>query len=210
MTEWPPPISRNSSKSSAVRFAHEHFRRGQPELLHKITRITKSQEPTSSEMKSLKDDIFSLKKDIVSLSNRFDHRLEEMSTALEADYKQRMSNLALSYQAISAFSKQISIAQIVSREPSEQVKTDHDFSSNAEIPKEVRKVCVENTTASETPDRVQHAKILEVAVNDSPGSAARRGNETEVDSLSPKPKLMSPLMTLSGIATAMINNSSEQ
>jgi len=212
VTEWPPPISRNSSKSSATRFAHEYFRRGQPELLHKITRITKSQEPTSSEMKSLNDDIFSLKTDIVSLSNRFDHRLQAMLTALEVDYKQRMSNLALSHQALSSLSNQIRVAQSVSVNPSEQVKTDYDASSTVAIPKKEGEIRVETVTALPNPDCVQQTRILSPTINESPGSTASRNcsNEIEIESLSPKTQLVSPLMTLSGIATAMINNASEQ
>lgn len=180
--------------------------------MHKITRITKSQEPTSSEMKSLKDDIFSLKKDIVSLSNRFDHRLQAMSTILEADYKQRMGNLALSYQALSSLSKQICVAQSVSVNPFEQVKNDHDVSSAAAITKEVREVSVETATAKQTPDCVQHTIISAATISDSPGSTTSRtfSNEREIESSSPKTQLMTPLMTLSGIATAMINNASEQ
>ena len=147
-------------------------------------------------MKNLKDDIFSLKKDIVSLSNRFDHRLQAMSTALEADYKQRMSNIALTYQTLSALTGQIRFVQGVSVQPNEQFKTDHGVSSNAAIPKEVGEVVVQTAPGLRTPDRAECATILSI--------------ETETESSSPKPQLMSPLMTLSGIATAMINNASEQ
>eukprot|EP00531_Pseudo-nitzschia_arenysensis_P015448 CAMPEP_0116138744 /NCGR_PEP_ID=MMETSP0329-20121206/12940_1 /TAXON_ID=697910 /ORGANISM="Pseudo-nitzschia arenysensis, Strain B593" /LENGTH=353 /DNA_ID=CAMNT_0003633737 /DNA_START=33 /DNA_END=1094 /DNA_ORIENTATION=- len=223
VTEWPPPISRNSSKSSAVRFAHEYFRRGKPELLHKITRITKSQEPTSSEMKSLKDDIFALKKDIVALSNRFDHRLQAMSTALEADYKQRMKSIALSYQALSALSNQIRSSQSISVQPSDHVKTDHDVPSTVANSKEERETCMKtptptptptptaSTSTPQTPDRIEYARISAApTVNESPRSASSKtySIETENESSS-KTHLMSPLMTLSGIATAMINNDSE-
>merc|ERR1719498_364443 len=202
VTEWPPPISRNSSKSSAVRFAHEHFRRGQPELLHKITRITKSQEPTSSEMKSLKDDIFSLKKDIVSLSNRFDHRIEELSAAFEADYKQRMSNIALSYQALSALTNQIRLAQSDSMQPKSQVKADLSVASTSEIN-------AKPTSASPSPDNDERAKIPAATVSESASPSPPVSTEIRNELPPPKPSLVSPLMTLSGIATAMINNGSE-
>lgn len=210
------PISRNNSKSNAVRFAHEHFRRGQPELLHKITRITKSQEPTSSEMKCLKDDIFDLKKDIVSLSNRFDHRLQSMSTALEVDYKQKMNNLSLSYQALSALSTQIHVAPGVPLRPCEQVKIDRDVCfSTAAIPKAEEKTTDTIPTAFlNSSDDAEHAGIPATTVSESSGSIASTtsSNEAGIESLSPQHKgqLMSPLMTLSGIATAMIDNASGQ
>lgn len=195
-----------------MRFAHEYFRRGQPELLHKITRITKAQEPTSSEMKSLKDDIFALKKDIVSLSNRFDSRLQTLTTALENDNKQRMRNIALSYQALSALSNQLFASRSDAVTPSEQVKSDHDVSSAVAIPKEVGEVCVKTTSALQTPECVKQTRIATPPISESPDSTASRtcNSETEIESALPKSQLMSPLMTLSGIATAMINNTSDQ
>jgi len=207
-TECPPTIvSRTSSKSSAVRFAHEHFRRGQPELLHKITRITKSQEPTSSEMKSLKDDIFSLKNDIFSLSNRFDHQLHAMSTAFEADYKQRMSKIALSYQALSTLSNQIRVAQTVSINIAKEVETDHV----APTYKDEVNVSVKTPTLV-TPDCIQRSKASSSEIYQTQEAVVKRTsiNGTSAERTSSKNHFMSPLMTLSGIATAMINNTLEQ
>lgn len=200
--DWPPPISRNGSKCSSVKFAHEHFRRGQPELLHKITRITKSQEPTSSEMKSLKHDIFSLKKDIVSFSNRFDHQLQTMSTALEADYEQRMRNIALSYQALSTLSDQIRVAQNLSIRTSDKVETGH----GAPIPKDEAGV---ETPTVVTPDCIQRTRTLSSTTQPAPQSVVKINciNDSKSERTAPKDEMMTPLMTLSGIATAMIINS---
>lgn len=213
VTEWPPPVSRNSSKCGAVRFAHEHFRRGCPELLHKITRVTKSQEPTSSEMKSLKDDVFELKRDIVSLSNRFDHRLQSMSAAMEADYQQRMNNLALSYQALFALSNQLRVAPSGSPGASEQTKTLRDvssFTADAAIPKEEEKPAdVPLSTAPKPSDSVYPARTPAATISESSGSIASitSSNGTEMESSSsPKSRIMTPLMTLSGIATAIMND----
>lgn len=210
ITQWPPPISRNSSKSNAVRFAHEQFRRGQPELLHKITRITKSQEPSSSDMKSLKEDIFSLKKDIISLSNRFDHRLQALSSGLEADYQQRMNNMALSHQALHTLLEKISASKRVSAHPPNQVKAYHDDPSSVFITQEELVVSVKPTTALSNPDCVKYKRMSAAIINLSPGSTSSRtcNNTIENDALLHKPQLMTPLMTLSGIATAMIDNAS--
>mmetsp|Transcript_27045 Transcript_27045/g.63475 ORF Transcript_27045/g.63475 Transcript_27045/m.63475 type:complete len:306 (+) Transcript_27045:205-1122(+) len=200
-------VSRNSSKSSAVKFAHEHFRRGQPELLHKITRITKSQEPTSSEMKSLKEDIFSLKKDIVSLSNRFEHQLQEMSTALEADYEQRMRNIALSYQTLSSLSNQIRVAQSLSMNASERAKAD----LVSPIPDDKVGVASKTQTLI-TPDFAHRSKAITSAVHQTPQDVSKLTciNDEQTERTVSKNQFISPLMTLSGIATAMINNTLEQ
>jgi len=196
--EWPPPLSRNSSKSTAVRFAHEHFRRGQPELLHKITRVTKSQEPTSSEMKSLKDDIFELKKDIVTMSNQFDQRLQAMSAAMEADYQRRMSSLALSYQAISTLTKQLQASQGVHPQASEVVR------KNEETPH-----VATPTSAAKPTNSVQQPTIPTPEISESSKSTASSSSsntEEGAESPAPRGKLLSPLLTLSGIATAMMND----
>jgi len=211
VTEWPPPISRNSSKSSAVRFAHEHFRRGQPELLHKITRITKSQEPTSGEMKCLKDDIFSLKKDIISLSNRFDHRLGAMSAAFEADYEQRMKNLALSYQTLSDLSNRMGLAPNVPVQPAEEGKSHGDISPAVDTPGQQGGIAVTNTAVLPAfSDCIKHTRVPSSTGSDSTGSTSSTtwSNDTSMESSSPKSCLLSPLNVLSGIATAMMNDPS--
>ena len=160
-------------------------------------------------MKLLKDDIFSLKKDIVALSNRFDHRLQAMSTALEVDYKQRMSNVALNYQALSALSNQIRLSHSISAQPPEHVKTDRDVS--AANSKEGGEICVKTTSTPQTPDRIENARIpTSATVTESPGSATSKTCSIETENkASSKTQVMSPLMTLSGIATAMINQASE-
>jgi len=163
-------------------------------------------------MKSLKDDIFTLKKDIVSLSNRFDSRLQSLSTALENDYKQRMSNIALSYQALSALSNQLCASRSVAVTPSEQVKTNHDVSSAVTIPKEGGEVCLKTASALQTAECVKQTRIATPPISESPDSTASRtcNSGTEIESALPKSQLVSPLMTLSGIATAMINNASDK
>lgn len=197
ISEWPPPVSRNSTKSSAVRFAHEYFRKGKPELLHKITRVTKSQEPTSSEMKSLKDDIFELRKEIASLSNRFDHRLQALSAEMDADYQRRMNNLAVSYQALSALSNQIRIAQSGSLNTYEQIETNQDIPSPT----------TDTSTLTKSSNSVQLARTHQaVTISESSGSIASITSSNDTGISSPKSQMLSPLMTLSGIATAMMNN----
>ena len=188
-------------------------------MLHKITRITKSQEPSSSEMKSLKDDIFDLKKDIVSLSNRFDHRLQAMSSALEVDYKQRMNNLSHSYQALSALSAQIlKSSQSVPVLSSEQqvrivplVSTSAtNISTSTGISKDEGKSVTPSYSNSKSSSRdVNHTDIHATTTNVDGNGAASTTVATTSNKTRTQSTLMCPLMTLSGIASAMMDNASK-
>ena len=123
-----------------------------------------------------------------------------------------MSNIALSYQALSALSNQLRASRSVAITPSEQVKTNHDVSSAVAIPKEVGEVCLKTASASETPECAKETRIATPPISESSDSTSSRtcNSGTEIESALPKNQLMSPLMTLSGIATAMIKNSSDQ
>jgi hypothetical protein len=93
------PDVRVSSKS--VRFAHDYFRKGQPELLHRIQRITKSQDESSVEIESVKDEIATINEQLQHFSSRLDHTLKSLTSAAESDYQQRMTKIAISYEALS-------------------------------------------------------------------------------------------------------------
>jgi hypothetical protein len=181
-------------------------------------------------MKSLKDDIFDLKKDIVSLSNRFDHRLQAMSSALEVDYKQRMNNLSHSYQALSALSAQIlKSSQSVSVRPSEEqqvrivgplVSSSANNSSNTStgIPKDEENSVIPSYSNSKSSSRdVNHTDIHATAPttnvngNDTASitGATTSSTKTRTQSTSSTGQMMCPLMTLSGVASAMMYNVSK-
>ncbi|KAG7368476.1 HSF-type DNA-binding protein [Nitzschia inconspicua] len=100
-------ISVKTNQNNTVQFIHEFFRKGRPDLLHKINRVTKSQEPAPTELKSLKDEIASLHQEIADITQAFDQRMQTVLAAVEADYQQRMNSIALSYQTLSALSGQI-------------------------------------------------------------------------------------------------------
>jgi hypothetical protein len=169
-------------------------------------------------MKSLKDDIFDLKKDIVSLSNRFDHRLQAMSSALEVDYKQRMNNLSHSYQALSALSAQIlkSSQRVHVRSSEQQVRIGPLVSTSATnsststgIPKDEEKSVTPSYSNSKSSSRdVNHTDIHATTTNvDGNGAASTMGATTS--SKTRTRQLMCPLMTLSGIAARMMDNASK-
>jgi hypothetical protein len=102
----------NNNNNNKVQFMHDFFQRGRPDLLHKISRVTKvqvDQPPAhySSEMKTLKDEIASLHQEIVHTSQQFNQQLQAVMVAVESDYQQRMNSIALSYQTLSALSGQL-------------------------------------------------------------------------------------------------------
>jgi hypothetical protein len=90
--------------AKSVRFAHEYFRQGHPDLLHKIQRITKSQEASSVEIRSIKDDIAKVYQRLDEMSSSLNHRLHTMTNTVESDYQEQMAKLNLSYQALSNLS----------------------------------------------------------------------------------------------------------
>jgi thiamine pyrophosphokinase len=90
-----------NTHTKSVRFAHEHFRQSQPELLHRIQRVTKSQDASRIEITSLRDDIAEINDQLASLGSRLDRRLQSLTSAVELDYQQRMTNITLSYQVLS-------------------------------------------------------------------------------------------------------------
>lgn len=84
-----------------MRFSHDFFRRDEPELLHRIQRVTKSQDVCTGEVKSLKEEMEAIADKLQSFSSRMDQRLKTIMSAVDLDYQQRMASCALSYQMIS-------------------------------------------------------------------------------------------------------------
>ena len=95
-----------NSEAKVVRFAHEFFRRGQPELLYKIQRSTKAADEVISSssgesVDALKDDINQMNKQLARLSTTIDIKLAALSTNMEADYQRRMASIERSYKILS-------------------------------------------------------------------------------------------------------------
>ena len=93
--------------TKSVRFAHDYFRRGHPELLHRIQRSTRANDGSSSEIRTLKDELSEMSHQLVQLSSRMDNKLEHMTNAIEVDYKQRMAKLSFYYQELSKISSSL-------------------------------------------------------------------------------------------------------
>ena len=91
--------------TKAVRFYHPFFRRGKPELLHKITRTTASK-PPDEESPSLPDlvdrlqlQVTQLKEHVAILERSMDQRVEDKFRSLERDYALNLRKLECSYEA---------------------------------------------------------------------------------------------------------------
>jgi HSF-type DNA-binding len=90
--------------TKAVRFSHPYFRRGEPELLHKITRTTASKPPdeesfTSDPVERLQLQVAELKEHVAVLERSMDQRVEDKLRSLERGYALRLHKLECSYEA---------------------------------------------------------------------------------------------------------------
>jgi len=98
-----PDLQTRNAK--AVRFSHEHFRRGQPELLHRIQRTTASRSaevPPSDQVQELQQQIEDLKRQLNSLENHIDDRVDQAVQSLERNYLARIQKLEQTYATLLA------------------------------------------------------------------------------------------------------------
>jgi HSF-type DNA-binding len=95
-----------SIASNLVRFYHEHFQPGQPELLHQITRATKaSDRPTpsscaSNEIEDLQAEMATLKHRLNNLGEEMDKKMANMKASMEFDYQRRMVQIESNCQKL--------------------------------------------------------------------------------------------------------------
>lgn len=92
--------------SKAVRYSHEYFRQGHPELLHQIQRSTmtrvslgptEAHEPAWSE---LQNELGQLQERMNDLERSFDAKIEEERSRIEAQYSSRICNLETLFAVI--------------------------------------------------------------------------------------------------------------
>jgi chromosome segregation ATPase len=96
-----------NESTKSVRFAHDYFQKGRPELLHRIQRSTRANDCSSNEIRPLKDELSDMKQQLDQLSIRMDNKLEHMTNAIEADYKQRMAKISFYYEELSKLSSSL-------------------------------------------------------------------------------------------------------
>lgn len=89
----------------AVRFSHEFFRRGRPDLLNKIQRTTASKQaehPSPEEVGAMQEQIQLLQHKLAELESQIDERVEEATKAVEQTWATRVKDLEQSYGAVVA------------------------------------------------------------------------------------------------------------
>lgn len=89
--------------TKAVRFSHEYFRRGRPELLHKIQRTTAAKQVDTSatgQVESLQQQITELREQLANLEEHVEDRVEEALDSVEKAYLLRIRNLEKSYDSL--------------------------------------------------------------------------------------------------------------
>mmetsp|Transcript_10809 Transcript_10809/g.19915 ORF Transcript_10809/g.19915 Transcript_10809/m.19915 type:complete len:302 (+) Transcript_10809:351-1256(+) len=202
-----PEPDMGGAKNTVV-FAHDHFQRGRPELLHNITRITKSQEPNKDEIVSLRDEIKSLHTEISNLSTRFDQQVQAVTAAVEADYQQRMKNIALSYQALSTLSATM-VSPSISPIPNETMSKALHISAPGAATESADKSSVSLDGSSSSIGNGNHTLSIPsyATVRSSNGDGSITSVATSspgAESPTPAMSTLSPLLTLSGVATAMM------
>lgn len=89
----------NNNKGMTVRFYHEYFRAGRPDLLHKIQRATKSAEPPNpSHVENLKEQVETMKEQLNAMTADFDSKLLKMKVAIELHYDRRIAQVENNYK----------------------------------------------------------------------------------------------------------------
>ncbi|KAG7347821.1 HSF-type DNA-binding protein [Nitzschia inconspicua] len=87
----------------AVRFAHEFFRKGRPDLLHKITRSTAQKpeaEMNDSHVEVMQHKIKMLEKKVESLEQSMDQKIRQVTVSLTEGYMSRINSLEASYERL--------------------------------------------------------------------------------------------------------------
>ena len=86
-----------------VRFFHEKFQKGRPELLQYIKRATKSDMQSKDDVESLKMEICKLKDSLSNVCSDYDRKLAEMSY----EYNRRITTLSAEYDKLALLVQQL-------------------------------------------------------------------------------------------------------
>mmetsp|Transcript_126076 Transcript_126076/g.177902 ORF Transcript_126076/g.177902 Transcript_126076/m.177902 type:complete len:237 (+) Transcript_126076:15-725(+) len=89
--------------TSAVRFSHEFFKKGHPELLHKITRATAGTKHTEAaqidQVEALQNQVSSLQEQLQSMEAQMGEKVNEAIRVLDENYLARVKSLETTYEA---------------------------------------------------------------------------------------------------------------
>jgi hypothetical protein len=86
-----------------VRFYHERFQKDRPELLHQIKRATKSDQQSKDDVESLKVEVVKLRDCISHMSGEMDRKLAEISY----EYNRRITNMSGEYDKLAGLVQEI-------------------------------------------------------------------------------------------------------
>jgi hypothetical protein len=86
-----------------VRFYHERFQKDRPELLHQIKRATKSDQQSKDDVESLKVEVVKLRDCISHMSGEMDRKLAEISY----EYNRRITNMSGEYDKLADLVQEI-------------------------------------------------------------------------------------------------------
>ncbi|GAX11250.1 heat shock transcription factor 4 [Fistulifera solaris] len=62
-----------------IRFYHEHFQRGKPQLLSNIKRATKAEQHSKDDLESLKQEVLSLREELQGVKSEYNRKITELS-----------------------------------------------------------------------------------------------------------------------------------
>jgi HSF-type DNA-binding len=89
--------------TQAVRFAHEFFQKGRPDLLHRITRST-AQKPAGdadgNQMEAMQERIDALERKVQHLEEATDQKIRQVTVSLTEGYMARISTMEASYERL--------------------------------------------------------------------------------------------------------------
>mmetsp|Transcript_135345 Transcript_135345/g.201296 ORF Transcript_135345/g.201296 Transcript_135345/m.201296 type:complete len:238 (-) Transcript_135345:88-801(-) len=89
--------------TTAVRFSHEYFRKGEPDMLHRITRATAGAKQVEGvqvdQVESLQQQVATLQEQVKGLESQMDDRVGEAVRVLNDNYVARVKSLEATYDA---------------------------------------------------------------------------------------------------------------
>jgi hypothetical protein len=85
-----------------IRFYHEHFQRGKPQLLSNIKRATKAEQHSKDDLESLKQEVLSLREELQGVKSEYNRKITELSY----ECNRRISSMNAEYDKLALFVQQ--------------------------------------------------------------------------------------------------------
>lgn len=85
-----------------IRFYHEHFQRGKPQLLSNIKRATKAEQHSKDDLESLKQEVVSLREELQAVKSEYNGKIAELSY----ECNRRITSMNAEYDKLALFVQQ--------------------------------------------------------------------------------------------------------